>query len=206
MITEYIKALRAYMQKDYRKCTGKKAVFFPYGFLTPGSASYSDTLWDWDSYFSNVALKQILADVGADPQEARDYERGCVLNFLSFTDNDGYMPISVLRGRDRLLCVRPMSTKKICTKPILAQHAAFLVRYDGDAEWLRGEFHKLQYHINNYMVHHKHKPSGLYYWQTDKMIGVDNDPCTFYRPDGSSASIYLNCLDGQRAGGHELSL
>lgn len=23
---------------------------------------------------------------------------------------------------------------------------------------------------------------------------MDNDPCTFYRPDGSSASIYLNCL------------
>jgi putative isomerase len=26
------------------------------------------------------------------------------------------------------------------------------------------------------------------------MIGVDNDPCTFYRPDASSGSIYLNCL------------
>ncbi len=26
------------------------------------------------------------------------------------------------------------------------------------------------------------------------MIGVDNDPCTFYRPDRSSASVYLNCL------------
>lgn len=194
MITEYIKALRAYMQKDYREMYREKGGIFPYGFLTPGSASYSDTLWDWDSYFSNVALKQILTDVGADPQEARDYERGCVLNFLSFTDNDGYMPISVLRGRDRA-SLRPANVyKENMHKPILAQHAAFLVRYDGDAEWLRGEFHKLQYHINNYMVHHKHRPTGLYYWQTDKMIGVDNDPCTFYRPDGSSASIYLNCL------------
>ena len=28
----------------------------------------------------------------------------------------------------------------------------------------------------------------------DRAIGVDNDPCTFYRPKKSSASIYLNCL------------
>ena len=28
----------------------------------------------------------------------------------------------------------------------------------------------------------------------DTAIGVDNDPSTFYRPDKSSASIYLNCL------------
>ena len=61
-------------------------------------------------------------------------------------------------------------------------------------EWLRNDFLKLQFHINNYINHHKHQPTGLFYWQTDKMIGVDNDPCTFYRPDGSSASIYLNCL------------
>ena len=50
MIIEYIKALRAYMQKDYREMYREKGGIFPYGFLTPGSASYSDTLWDWDSY------------------------------------------------------------------------------------------------------------------------------------------------------------
>lgn len=80
-------------------------------------------------------------------------------------------------------------------KPILAQHAAFLVKHDNsNAEWLRNDFQKLQYHINNYINHHKHKATGIFYWQTDKMIGVDNDPGTFYRPDASSGSIYLNCL------------
>ena len=32
------------------------------------------------------------------------------------------------------------------------------------------------------------------YWQTDEAIGVDNDPSTFYRPHGSSGSIFLNAL------------
>ncbi len=37
-------------------------------------------------------------------------------------------------------------------------------------------------------------PTGLAYWQTDFAIGVDNDPSVYYRPDRSTASIYLNCL------------
>src|SRR5438034_8369558 len=29
------------------------------------------------------------------------------------------------------------------------------------------KFYLLQYFINNYESHHRHKPTGLYYWQTD---------------------------------------
>lgn len=192
---KYIDALRSYMRKDYREMYREKGGIFPYGFLTPGSPSYGDVLWDWDSYFSNVALKQILADAGADNNEALAYERGCILNYLSFTDSDGFIPVMIARNSNPA-GLRPKDIyKENMHKPILAQHAAFLARSDnGDAEWLRNDFQKLQYHINNYLNHHRHRPTGLFYWQTDKMIGVDNDPCTFYRPDGSSASIYLNCL------------
>ena len=80
-------------------------------------------------------------------------------------------------------------------KPCLAQHAAFLVQQDGgQAEWLRDGFPRMQAFIRNYHDHHRHTPTGLYYWQDDLAIGVDNDPSTFFRPQGSSASIYLNCL------------
>jgi putative isomerase len=41
---------------------------------------------------------------------------------------------------------------------------------------------------------HQRHACGLHFWQTDAMIGVDNDPCTYYRPPRSSGSIYLNCL------------
>lgn len=194
MMQKYIDALKEYMRKDYREMYREKGEIFPYGFLTPGSKCYSDVLWDWDSYFSDVALKQILIEVSADREEAREYERGCVLNFLAFTDEDGYMPIAVSRHEDRA-SMRPKDIyKENMHKPVLAQHAAFLVKQDGDGKWLQTDFHKMQKYIGNYLNYHKHKSTGLFYWQTDKMIGVDNDPCTFYRPDGSSASIYLNCL------------
>lgn len=44
------------------------------------------------------------------------------------------------------------------------------------------------------MNFHRHKATGLLYWETDEAIGVDNDPSTFYRPHKSSGSIFLNAL------------
>jgi putative isomerase len=80
-------------------------------------------------------------------------------------------------------------------KPCLAQHAAFLTKLNsGDAEWLREKFYPLQAFVNCYHNHYRNQATGLYYWQTDETIGVDNDPSTFYRPDASSGSILLNCL------------
>ena len=72
------------------------ALIYPY--LTPGSKQYARVLWDWDSWLSNVALRQILMDKGseADKQEALVYEKGCVLNYLAYTSlDDGYMPMVV---------------------------------------------------------------------------------------------------------------
>ncbi|MHB9035588.1 MAG: MGH1-like glycoside hydrolase domain-containing protein [Armatimonadota bacterium] len=169
---------------------------FEYPFFTPGSEAYPDVLWDWDSWLSNVALRQILR-LNDSPEEKRrvaDYERGCILNYLTWCSHDGWIPIAVARDTD-MLSARPKDIyKENMHKPCLAQHAAFLVKQEnGDAEWLREKFGKLQVFLNNYHNHHRH-PNGLYFWQDDRGIGVDNDPCTYYRPPRSSGSIYLNCL------------
>jgi hypothetical protein len=80
-------------------------------------------------------------------------------------------------------------------KPVLAQHAAFLVKLDhGNAQWLREDFATLQAFQKNYRDHQFDAASGLYFWKDDLAIGVDNDPATFFRPANSSASIFLNCL------------
>lgn len=179
----------------YRQPSGD-ALIYPY--ITPGSKSYSNVLWDWDSWLSDVALRQILSDVGteADCEEALVYEQGCILNYLAYTSEaDGYMPM-VVDGKSDPNRIKPADIYATnMHKPCIAQHAAFLVRQTGcGVEWLREGFPKIQAFLRNYAEHHRHAETGLYYWQDDLAIGVDNDPSTFFRPRRSSANIYLNCL------------
>lgn len=196
-VSDYISIIKSNIYKDYKGMYRKGGGSLVYPFLTPGSNQYDNVLWDWDSWLSNIALRQILSDIGSqkDKQEAIKYEQGCVLNFLHYGDWDGYLPIVIWedsKPRD----IRPENIYNVnMHKPVLAQHAAFITQTnDGDAEWLREKFYHLQAFVNNYKSHHRNQATGLYYWQNDVAIGVDNDPATFFRPDKSSASIYLNCL------------
>lgn len=188
-------AIRKEMKGMYREAGGA----LKYPFLAPGSNQYLDMLWDWDSWLSDVALRQILLDYGtdADRREALAYERGCVLNALSYGGMDGWIPIWIERNapsREEMLR-RRNPWKSNMHKPTLAQHAAFIVRQSGgDAEWLREDFYTLQAFVSKYLNFHRHRATGLLYWETDEAIGVDNDPSTFYRPHGSSGSIFLNAL------------
>lgn len=190
----YIQLLKTHVTSGYRQMFRESGGALKYPFLTPGSDAYPDVLWDWDSWLANVALRQILMDLH-DPEEAEkavQYEQGCVLNFLDWCRDDGWIPIEINRS-SVYEALRPVDIyNENMHKPVLAQHAAFLTKCNGgDAEWLREKFPKLQSFINTYRNHHKHS-CGLYYWQNDNRIGVDNDPCTYYRPPKSSASFYLN--------------
>ena len=198
-IVEHCEIIKKHIYSDYKDMYREPGgIAFKYPYITPGSKQYSSVLWDWDSWLSDIALRQVLHDVGtpADSEEALRYEKGCVLNYLAYTSpDDGYMPMVIDAETDPQK-IRPddiYSTNM--HKPVIAQHAAFLTRETGDdASWLADGFDRMQAFIRNYHDHHRHKETGLYYWQDDLAIGVDNDPSTFYRPKGSSASIYLNCL------------
>ena len=196
---QHAQLIKQHCYADYKQMYKQPeggALIYPY--LTPGSKQYARVLWDWDSWLSNVALRQILSDVGSeqDKQEALEYEKGCVLNYLAYTSlDDGYMPMVVDAESDPA----KMKPKDIYStnmhKPVIAQHAAFITQQNGgNAAWLRDGFPKMQAFIANYQAYHCHKETGLFYWQDDLAIGVDNDPSTFFRPKRSSANIYLNCL------------
>jgi putative isomerase len=195
-IQKYTDLIRKHLMRDYSGMFREPGGALMYPFITPGSRAYADVLWDWDSWLSNIALRQILKerDSQEEMEKAAPYERGCILNFLHLSQksgNDGWIPICADR-------TEPQKPKDIYSenmhKPCLAQHAAFLVRENGnDAQWLRDFVPYLKKFIDNYQTHHRHE-CGLYFWQNDWMIGVDNDPCTFGRPPRSSGSIYLNCL------------
>lgn len=196
-ITHYAAIIKTHIYNDYKGMFRKAQGTLKHPFITPGSDQYANDLWDWDSWWSNVALRQILTDKGntKEKQEAIAYEQGCILNFLNYGGPDGYIPIVILSKVNPREHMPENIYKTNMHKPVLAQHAAFLVKQNnGNAEWLRESFYLMQAFINNYESHHRHKPTGLYFWQNDLAIGVDNDPSTFFRPPGSSASIYLNCL------------
>jgi putative isomerase len=198
-IEKQVATIRENVHKGYTEMLREKGGAFKYPFITPGSKQYSDILWDWDSWLSNVALRQIL-DEEATPEEktkALEHEQGCVRNYLSYGGYDGWVPIILKRNSPS----RKEMTAGFDTyatnmhKPCLAQHAAFLVKENGgDAEWLREDMLRLQSFVNRYKNHQRDRATGLYYWNDDAAIGVDNDPATYMRPPKSSASIFLNCL------------
>lgn len=183
--------IKTYAYKNYKDMGRAPEGIIKHPFIVPGSQSYHNCLWDWDSWLTNIAVRQIMKDTGSGG-EFSEYEKGCILNFLEHTDKDGGIPIVILPGR-----IMPESDKLYESnmhKPCLAQHLAFVIKEnDGDASWVADYFENLEKFIGVYLKNYRHK-SGLYFWQDDFAIGVDNDPCTFYRPKKSSGSIYLNCL------------
>jgi len=198
-VAKYLPLIRQKTGADYRGMFREEGGAFKYPFLTPGSAQYPDVLWDWDSWLSDVALRQILLETGApeDRAKALRYEQWCILNSLHYGGMDGWIPLLLTRktaSRGELEAGVDIYGTNM-HKPCLAQHAAFLTQLNGgDAEWLREGFFFLQAFVNKYKNHQRHKATGLYFWNDDTAIGVDNDPCTFMRPPKSSGSIYLNCL------------
>lgn len=196
---KYIPAIREAVYRDYQGMFRPEGGAFKYPFLAPGSAQYADVLWDWDSWLSDVALRQVLLEKGTpeDRTKALRHEQGCVLNYLNYGSMDGWVPIIIKRNsgtRNEIKAVENINETNM-HKPCLAQHAAFLTKLNGgDAEWLRDKFQVLQAFVSRYENNQRHKATGLYFWINDSAIGVDNDPCTFMRPPRSSGSIFLNCL------------
>lgn len=192
---QYIEIIKNHIYQDYKGMYREPAGELVHPFIVPGSQQYSNILWDWDSWLTNVALRQILEDVGneKDKQEALKYEQGCVMNYIEFGGEVGWIPIWIHEDQAQK---RPQDIYATnMHKPCLAQHAAFITQMqNGDAEWIREKFYHLQMFVNNYLNHHRHRMSGLFFWQDDVAIGVDNDPTTYFRPPGSSGSIYLNSL------------
>lgn len=194
-IQKYIKIIRENIFNDYKGMLKEPAGTLEFPFITPGSSQYVNQLWDWDAWFTNIALRQIVLDTPDkdDEKEIVKYERGCALNFLNFENVYGYIPV----------LISPKSELKVPSnlydinihKPVMAQHVAFLVKSNnGDAEWIRDKFYMMQCFVNNYRNFRRSKETGLYYWATDSGTGVDNDPTYYYRPFKSTGSIYLNCF------------
>ncbi|MBE6739759.1 MAG: glycoside hydrolase family 37 [Ruminococcaceae bacterium] len=174
-----------YAKANYKKMFREPDGILSHKFIVPG-ATYSNSLWDWDCWLTNIALRSFTEE------DISEYEKGCVINFLEHMDEDGKIPIYITPTMEWYNFDGSFPSN--IHKPCLAQHAEFIVKTNNDdVEWLRPYFDKILKFIDYYYNNQRHS-SGLYYWINDCAIGVDNDPSTYYRPENSSASIYLNCL------------
>lgn len=151
---------------------------------------YPSQLWDWGNWANNIAVRQIATEQGTQKQ-LFPYEKGSVLNFLNEQRPDG--SIDIVIASEPKFDLAPIMPHKNVHKPVLAQHVAFICKYTKDLAWLQEIYPKLERFVSFYKNNAQHE-SGLFYFFDDFAIGVDNDPSTFYRPDNSSASIFLNSL------------
>lgn len=182
LITDYVKN---YANQMLCEPAGKLA----HPFIVPGSKFYSTNLWDWDSWMTDIALRQYASQDKDFAEKLSYYELGCLMNFADYTTEEGFMPI----------CVTPEGASfdrpegdhwPNMHKPVYAQHAAFLASQG--IELPDKVLDAAVAFLTAYENHFKHEKSGLFFWQDDCAIGVDNDPCTYFRPAKSSGSILLN--------------
>ena len=186
-----IEIVENYILSEYERNLRESVGQLSNPFIVPGEC-YSAEMWDWDSWLVDIALVEIAK---AKKKDISIYTKGCVLNFLEHADEDGRIPINITASGSSIFDFVPTSDVMNIHKPCLAQHALFISeQYGNDAEWLRAKFPVVKKFIGWYENNCKHEESGLYYWMNDFAIGVDNDPCVFYRPDKSTAAIFLNCL------------
>ena len=185
-----IDLINQYMQKEYgRMLRGGEGVM-PYANIVPGSKAYETSLWDWDSWFTDVALLQLFRFNGIDA-DISEYEKGCVLNFLVNAQENGRLPIFIIPER---VFPSVKNQNSNTHKPVIAQHIELIAEEGGQGyDWIAPYFDKLENFSSYYEKNCLHA-CGLYFWLDDSASGVDNDPCNFYRPDKSCGSILLNSL------------
>ena len=198
MLERWSRRLEEYIRESAEQMTREPEGILEHPYTVPSSPDspyYSTALWDWDSWTISIALGQVELDTER-AGRFLPYEQGSILNFLAHTDEDGVMPIqltptgSLLHGDPG----RAGGFAQNMHKPVLAQHAALLSRRTKDVEWIRPHIETVDRFLARYLESHRDAETGLAYWQTDFAVGVDNDPSVYYRPDRSTASIYLNSL------------
>lgn len=171
-------------------------------FIVPGQG-YTTELWGWDAYWETCALKHIFENCNEEEQAATGLTRstaeehicGSVLNFLEAQEEDGFIPIMVSGGglfdgffHNEYLKGTPLNQHL----PFLCRSALAASEFVGAYDWFNVE--KLVAYMDYHETRQYDKKSGLFFWQDDIMIGIDNNPTVFYRPKKSGADVFLNCF------------
>lgn len=190
VMNQRMELINQYMLREYGRMLRPGEGYLQYSNIVPGSKAYETSLWDWDSWFTDVALQQLFQLNGINV-DISEYEMGSVMNFLANGEENGRLPIFITPQR-----VYPSHKNQSTNihKPVLAQHILFIAEQGGQGyEWIAPHLEKAERFLSYYETECLHS-CGLYFWLDDGAQGVDNDPCNFYRPEKSCGSILLNSL------------
>lgn len=195
-------AIKKYILSNLKGILKPPAKNLKHPFIVPG-AVYSDELWGWDSYWVSYALRKAfrvfsedeLRGAGITEQKAAEHMRGCVLNFLEAQEEDGYIPV-MIAGEGLF---EGFFQNEYAKGTPHNQHLPFLCQFAWEASEFSGEFGwadvgKLLKYMRYFETRQYDRKSGLFFWQDDIMIGIDNNPTVFYRPHASGADVFLNCF------------
>lgn len=167
-----------------------------YSFVEPGIA-YHNTLWDWDSYWSIYDLNDICELLKNDKDFnyiyyknlVKEAAKGNVLNFLDFMEKDGFVPIMLrVDVENDTYCSKENVFN--CHKGYLIKAALLACLLNNDFSFIDTD--KLELYLKCLKENQYDKKTGLFYYISDIMIGVDNNPTVFARLYSSSADILLN--------------
>lgn len=187
---QYEQIVLDYIEGNWQKLLRQSKGILKHPMIVPG-ACYDYSLWDWDSWLTDLAITPMVKEQGK-LQEFFPYQQGCILNFCQHMDPEtGWMPIMI--DTEGYLPRKELAGQANSSKPVLVQHALFIAKEQENFEWLRPLYPAFEKYLAYYRNQCLHS-SGLFYFVDDTCIGVDNDPCTYFRPKRSSASIFLNCL------------
>ena len=186
--------LEEYIQQHVETLLKKPRSFIRYPFIDPGSI-YNGNVWDWDTFWSVYGLFSV-SDLFGEELYARilEHAEGNVRNFIDHQQPDGYIPmmIEVAQWPEPYLVMKHKEGVRMnMHKPFLASQIVLISQKKGDWEWARGFIEPLERYFAYYQTYFNEN-CGLYVWHDDIMIGMDNDPASFGRPQDSTANIYLN--------------
>ena len=192
--------IKEYLLSHFKNIFKQPTENIKYPFLVPGQG-YSNELWGWDSYWEAVSLRSAfdvfsdeqMAQAGVGLDTAKKHICGCVQNFLDAEEEDGFIPIMVADGglfdgffKNEHAKGTPLNQHL----PFLCQSALCASEFCASYDWF--DIDKLIKYMHYFESRQYDVNSGLFFWQDDVMIGIDNNPTVFYRPKKSGADIFLN--------------
>lgn len=195
------KEIKSYLLKRMGKIMKQPLGRLKYPFFDPGM-DYAGEQWDWDSCFEGQALygafdifsETELAGYGITREKVAEHGKGSVLNFLEAQEEDGYIPILVCEGGIFEGYFKKEHENNQCVNPgkLICLAACNACRFTGDYTWL--DVDKLIAYLGYFEKNLYHEATGLFFFQDDIMVGIDNNPTVFYRNPRSCADIYLNSI------------